>query len=339
MRIGPCLILFLALFFTMRSPRRELPAPVLHLTAQRVSTGMGQEGNAAGDPIWTAPDTALIPPTPEGRLIRYGRSLIASTAVYLGPAGRLARISNGMSCQNCHLQAGSKSWGNNFGAVYSMYPRFRERRGAVETIVQRVNDCFERSLNGKALDSASPEMRAMIAYMKWLGKDLPKGCKPAGSGIRQLKFMSRAADPLKGSSIYIKKCMSCHGGNGEGKKDPAGIIYQYPPLWGMHSYNTAAGLYRLSRFAGYVMDNMPFGASHQNPGLSEEEAWDIAAFVNSRPRPQKSFRQDWPNRALKPADHPFGPFMDPFSEAQHKYGPYDQILAWKKRMTASGLRH
>jgi thiosulfate dehydrogenase len=203
----------------------------------------------------------------------------------------------------------------------------------VETICQRVNDCFERSLNGRPLDTAGREMRAMIAYMKWLGKDVSRGEKPAGSGIRQLQFLVRAADFLKGESVYKKKCLSCHGLDGEGKKDSAGVAYLYPPLWGNNSYNTASGLYRISRFAGYVKDNMPFGASRQNPGLSEEEAWDIAAFVNSMPRPEKNFCRDWPDKALKPVDHPFGPFSDSFSERQHKYGPFAPILLARKMAT------
>jgi thiosulfate dehydrogenase len=27
--------------------------------------------------------------------------------------------------------------------------------------------------------------------------------------------------------------------------------------------------------------------------LSNEEAWDVAAFINSQPRPIKRFTQDW----------------------------------------------
>jgi len=310
-----CLIISGVLFLTIRS--------VHIISADRIDTRK--------DPVWVAPDTARIPSTAEGELIRYGRSLIAGTAAYLGPQGKLARITNGMNCQNCHLRAGAMPWGNNLGAVSSTYPRFRERRGAVETICQRINDCLERSLNGQAMDTAGLEMRAMLSYMKWLGKDVPRGEKPAGTGIRSLKFLDRAADPAKGESIYLKKCVSCHGPDGQGRKDSSGINYLYPPLWGSNSYNTASGLYRISRFAGYVMDNMPFGASRQNPGLTEEEAWDLAAFVNSRPRPEKNFSGDWPDKALKPVDHPFGPFADSFSERQHKYGPYAPIVLARNR--------
>ncbi|MDP4148679.1 MAG: c-type cytochrome [Bacteroidota bacterium] len=282
---------------------------------------------------WVPPDTQTIGFSPEASLIRYGRDLIAHTSRYFGPKGRLGHDANGMNCQNCHLDAGARPWGNNFSAVFSTYPRYRERRGSVETICERVNDCFQRSLNGRPLDTAGPEMQAMIAYMKWLGNKVPKGSKPPGSGIGALAFMSRAADPARGRSVYARRCVSCHGPEGEGRvTDSAGTTaatgtYLYPPLWGAHSYNTAAGLYRLSRFAGFIRDNMPFGSTHRSPGLTEEEAWDVAAFVNSQPRPDTQFPMDWPDIRLKPIDHPFGPYSDPFSENLHKYGPFDSILA------------
>jgi thiosulfate dehydrogenase len=294
------------------------------------------------DDQWVAPDTLTIALSPDAPLIRYGRDLIAHTSGYFGPKGRLGREANGMNCQNCHLDAGTRPWGNNFSAVFSTYPRFRERRGSVETICERVNDCFQRSLNGRPLDTTGLEMRAIIAYMGWLGRQVPKGRKPPGSGIGALAFMHRAADTIRGRSVYERKCASCHGAAGEGRTldsaAPAAsagsgdspAMYIYPPLWGAHSYNTAAGLYRLSRFAGFIRDNMPFGSTHRNPGLTEEEAWDIAAFVNSRPRPEKKFNRDWPDIRLKPVDHPFGPYSDPFSENLHKFGPFDIILAARK---------
>lgn len=285
----------------------------------------GRKESSPDTALWVAPDSAAIAVSPDASLILYGRRLIVSTSVYVGPHGRLMRAGNGMNCQNCHLEAGTRAWGNNFGGVYSTYPKFRERRGAVETIDQRVNDCFQRSLNGPALDTTSREMRAILAYFKWLGNGLARGQKPKGSGLPALKYLDRAADPAKGEMTYKAKCVSCHGSSGEGKPDINGISYQYPPLWGERSFTTAAGLYRLSRMAGYIKANMPFGSTWRTASLTDEEAWDLAAFINSRPRPQKKFPEDWPDKALKPVDHPFGPYIDGFSETQHKYGPFAPI--------------
>lgn len=263
--------------------------------------------------------------TDTGKLIAYGRELIVHTSAYLGPKGSVLQISNGMNCQNCHLDAGTKPFGNNYSAVYSTYPKFRDRSGTMETIPKRVNDCFERSLNGKALDTTSREMKAIYAYIQWLGKDIKKNEKPTGSGIMEIPFLDRAADPDKGKTVYAAKCQSCHGAEGQGQLSPEGNAYTYPPLWGAQSYNNGAGLFRLSRFAGYVKNNMPQGVNYHAPQLSNEEAWDVAAFVNAQPRPVKDLSKDWPDISKKPLDHPFGPYADTFSEKQHKYGPFAPI--------------
>jgi thiosulfate dehydrogenase len=282
-----------------------------------------------GEAMWTAPDSNMIPHNDSGQLIRYGKKLISSTSKYYGPGGSIGHNANGMNCQNCHLEAGTRAWAGNFGSVASLYPRFGDRRGNTETINQRISDCFERSMNGKAPDSNSLEMVAMNAYIRWVGKDVKKGKKPRGSGLEILAYMERSADTARGKVLYAQKCQLCHGVNGEGKPDSA-KGYLYPPLWGEHSYNSSAGLYRLSKFASFIKDNMPFGSSYVNEQLTTEEAWDVAAFVNSQPRTIKKFKQDWPNMLLKPVDLPDGPFPDSFSTATHKYGPFGPIVASRK---------
>lgn len=275
---------------------------------------------------WVIPDTAGLADDDYGSLVKYGRQLVVNTAYYFGPDGIVARKSNGMNCQNCHMDAGTKLFGNNFSLTASGYPRFKERSGTVETLVKKVEDCFERSLNGSTIDSSSREMKAFVAYLQWIGKNVKKGAKPTGSGIEELKFPDRAADTAKGRLVYAAKCQTCHGKDGEGKFSPVIAGYTYPPLWGPFSYNIGASLYRVSKFAGYVSNNMPFGASHKNKQLSDEEAWDVAAFVNSQPRPLKNVDPDWPKLATKPYDYPFGPFAESkFPAAQHKYGPFGPI--------------
>lgn len=278
------------------------------------------------DTMWRAPDLASLPATPEGDRIRYGRELVAHTAKYLGPEGGVLQLSNGMNCQNCHLDAGTKPYGNNYSLVASTYPKFRARSGKEEDVVKRVNDCFERSLNGKALEADSKEMQAMVAYIKWVGKDVKKEEKVPGSGLMPIALLDRAASPENGKAVYAQKCQVCHGQDGEGMKTAGNAEYQFPPLWGANSYNDGAGLYRISNFAKYVKANMPLGATYANPMLTDEEAWDLAAYVNSMPRPKKDIRQDWPDISKKPFDHPFGPYADKFDEKQHKYGPFQQII-------------
>ncbi len=271
---------------------------------------------------WSPPDASTIPENTAGDLIRYGRELIVHTARYLGPQGTVSQISNGLNCQNCHLNAGTKTFAANYSAVASTYPKFRARSGTIEGLEKRVNDCIERSLNGKPLVADSREMRAIIAYLKWLGKDVPPGQKPDGAGLRELALLDRAADPGKGRVHFAKHCASCHGEDGQGVRAANRVEWLYPPLWGPNSYNTGAGLYRISKFAAFIKANMPFGVTFLTPQLSDSEAWDIAAFVNSMPRPHREFPNDWPDLSKKPIDHPFGPYADGLSEEAHKYGPF-----------------
>jgi thiosulfate dehydrogenase len=283
------------------------------------------------DKEWKAPDTSGIAHTRQGDMIRYGRELILHTSVYFGNKGTVAHISNGMNCGDCHIDAGTRLWGNNFSNVAATYPLFRNRSGKIETVEMRINDCFERSLNGKGPGDSCKQMKAMVAYINWVGKDVSKGEKTYGSGVEILPFLNRAADTLKGKIVYVSICRKCHGKKGEGVFENNGKEYLYPPLWGKHSYNNGAGMYELSKFAGYIKNNMPFGTTFHNPQLTNEQAWDVAAYVNSQPRPLKDNKRDWPHLATKPFDYPFGPYSDKFSEKQHKYGPFGPIQQFYKQ--------
>ncbi len=279
------------------------------------------------------PNESLIPRTSAGALIKYGRELIVHTANYLGPKGTVAALTNGMNCQNCHLNAGRQLYANSFLTVAATYPRFAARRGKVESVELRVNDCMERSLNGKKLAFESKEMQAMVAYIKWIGSNVKENSKPAGAGTQQLEFLERPADSVKGRILFTKNCTACHGPDGAGMIAPDSSGYLNPPLWGPNSYNVSAGMFRLSKLAGFIKNNMPLGSTYKAPQLTREQAWDIAAYVNSQPRDHKTFTADWPDISTKPMDHPFGPYKDHFSEEQHKYGPYKAIVDSNKKLT------
>jgi thiosulfate dehydrogenase len=271
---------------------------------------------------WIAPALSDIPAGEEGDMIRYGHELIVNTAQYLGPKGIVAARSNGMSCQSCHLDAGRKPWANPFSAVHSTYPKYRHRSGRIESVEFRVNECMQRSLNGDTLDSTSQEMQAMVAYLKWMGQNVPKEVKPLGTGTEMLPYLDRAADPKKGAVVYTQKCARCHGATGEGFLKPDQVSFLYPPLWGARSFNVSAGMHTLSRLAGFIKNNMPFDAISEKEKLSVEESWDVAAFISGQERPDKRFDYDWPDISKKPVDFPFGPYADSFPEYRHKYGPF-----------------
>lgn len=282
------------------------------------------------DTVWIGSPASQIPYYRDsGHLIYYGYKLIRNTSYYLGRQGKVARIANDLNCQNCHLDAGTRPFGNNFGKVFATYPEYRARNNAVQTVYQRINDCMVRSLNGQPLDSGSVEAEAIYAYIKWLDKDVAKNVVRGGTKLRKLPLLSGAANPVKGEKVYVANCQICHGSDGYGQVNNERTAYTYPPLWGPDSYNDGAGMFRLKTIAAFVYNNMPFGVDYHHPQLTGEEAWDVGAYVNSQPRPHFDRRGDWPLTEKKPVDYPFGPYIekDTFPESQHKYGPYASIEA------------
>jgi thiosulfate dehydrogenase len=142
--------------------------------------------------------------------------------------------------------------------------------------------------------------------------------------------MNRAADPAVGRNIFMEKCQRCHSADGSGLLNIDSGSYKYPPLWGQNSFNVSAGMYRLTRLAAFIKYNMPYLPVQVAPQLTDEEAWDAAAFISSQQRPEKFFTYDWGKINTKPVDYPFGPFADSFSAMQHKYGPFTAIDKFKK---------
>jgi thiosulfate dehydrogenase len=216
--------------------------------------------------------------------------------------------------------------------VWGQFPQYRAREGEVGTLEGRINGCMERSMNGRALALDSREMTALLAYMRWLSTGIPDGAKIIGAGTLPVKEPGRAASLPHGAQVYAQVCAACHGANGEGQRNNA-KAYQFPPLWGSNSYNNGAGMARLLTAAAFTRHNMPYGTTFASPVLSDEDAYDVAGYINSQPRPQKANLQaDFPNRAQKSVDVPYGPYADDFSVAQHTYGPYEPIRAMRREL-------
>ena len=156
----------------------------------------------------------------------------------------------------------------------------------VITLKERINGCMIRSMNGKELPEDGPEMQAIIAYIKFLGKGTPEGVRVAGMGLFPIADPPLAADATRGQKVYADLCASCHkdDGQGEPNKSPR-LGYLIPPLWGDDSFNAAAGMAKLAHAAAYLRTNMPFGVRYQDPVLTVQQAWDVAAYMISKPRP------------------------------------------------------
>lgn len=277
---------------------------------------------------WKFPDETQIPAGLEGEYIRYGRQLINETYKFLGPEVKDVKMrfaGSNMSCKNCHLAGGTKQFTAGYIGVLGRFPQYRSRSNSVITIENRINDCFERSLNGKHIPLDSKEMKSIVFYMKWLSTDVPVGAKVDGQGLINLPLLNRAASPDNGKKIFMAKCISCHGINGLGiKKGKSGVEgYIFPPLWGKDSYNDGAAIHRLITATKFIKANMPFGA----PNLTLEEAYDVASYINSHERPKKSgLEKDFPVLSDKPVDTPYPPYNDKFSLEQHKVGPFKPMI-------------
>jgi len=298
-----------------------------------VTAAFAQETRAAQQ-IWTVPEIGALPNDAHGRLVRRGRDLITATYAYIGPevADRSKRFAgNNLACGNCHLQAGTKKFGIPLFGLFGEFPRYSARSGAQMTIEDRFNSCMTRSMNGRALPATAPEMQAMVAYIKFLSTGVPPGELLPGLGTGKMPELDRPADPARGKAGYATACATCHWPNGAGIRrslPTTDLGYRVPPLWGGDSFNDGAGMARLITAANFLHFNMPHGADYLNPQLSPEQAWDIAAYVISQPRPHKAgLDKDFPDLLEKPVDAPYGPYADGLGEQQHKYGPFPPIRA------------
>jgi thiosulfate dehydrogenase len=306
----------------------------LWLLALGTPAGFAQPSAAPAPPIWTVPEIGALPDDANGRQVRRGRDLITATYAHIGPevpdpAKRFA--GNNLACSNCHLNAGTVKFGIPLFGLFGEFPVYSARLGAEITIEQRLNACMTRSMNGRALPVDSPEMQAIVAYIKFLSTGVPPGRILPGLGVGKMPELDRAADPARGKGLYTNTCAVCHGNNGEGIRRSLPTVdlgYMVPPLWGNDSFNDGAGMSRLITAANFIHFNMPHGTDYLNPQLKPEDAWDIAAYMISQPRPRKSgLDQDFPDLLAKPVDTPYGPYADGFTAEQHKYGPFAPIRA------------
>lgn len=294
---------------------------------------------------WTVPEVSALPRDARGQLIRDGRDLMLATYALIGPnvddaTKRFA--GNNLACTNCHLSGGTTKFGLPVFGIYNDFPAYSARAGGPISIEDRINSCMTRSMNGRAMPVDAPEMRALVAYIQFLSTGVPRGEQLPGLGAGKMKELSRAADPERGRPIYARFCAACHKPDGLGVLRDRGapqLGYMLPPLWGPDSYNDGAGMARLINFANFVHFNMPHGADYLNPQLTVEQAWDVAAYVLSQPRPKRAgLDKDFPDLLNKPVDAPYGPYADGFSEKQHKYGPFGPIRDAIKRLKSAASR-
>ena len=234
------------------------------------------------------PTDAKLPPGDLGVSVRRGRALLLAARDSF--PRELPRTK--LRCQSCHLGDFARPNAMPLVGVYARFPQYRSRSGAVLRLEDRINNCFTRSMNGDPLDPESDAMRDIVAYLAWISRGYPVGSTVQGQGLAKLE--SRPADHARGATVYATSCARCHGGDGQGAAAP--------PLWGEGSYNIGASMSQLHPAAAFIRHNMPY----DRPGtLGEQDAYDVAAFVNSHRRPDFAGKEhDWP-KGDAPADAPY----------------------------------
>ena len=230
---------------------------------------------AANATKFTPPAVDAIPDTPLGDMIRLGRDIFVDTQTH---AKRY--VGNGLNCVNCHLDAGRLANAGPLWAAYVAYPAYRTKNNKVNSYAERLEGCFRFSMNGSMPPSESDIVVALTSYSFWLATGAPTGGQLAGRGFPEVAKPPLAPDAKRGAALYGERCALCHGANGQGTK--AGGKYAFPPLWGSDSFNFGAGMHRVNTAAAFIKANMPLG---QGNSLSDQQAWDVAAFMNSHGRP------------------------------------------------------
>jgi thiosulfate dehydrogenase len=261
---------------------RRRAAGVVLLAAGLVGCRLEQRpprwSGTASEQVLRIPPDSEIPNDPLGRAIRRGRALLAHTGDSLP-----SHVGSDLRCFSCHLREGTQAGALPLVGVYSRFPQYRSRNGLVNLLEDRINDCFERSLNGTALPRDGREMRDIVAYFAFISRGIaPPGEVPGGS-LPTLTPLR--PDTTRGRAIFAEVCSRCHGGNGEGTP-------LAPPLWGPRSFNIGAGMARLRTAAAFIRENMP---NDRAVTLTDQQAFDVAGYVGSRPRPDFARKaDDWP---------------------------------------------
>lgn len=228
---------------------------------------------------WQPPADSELPNDEVGRSARRGLALLVSTRDSLPN-----NVGNALRCVSCHPDNGRRPNAMPWIGVYARFPQYRSRSGTVNIIEDRINDCFERSMNGKALEPRGRDMRDIVAYMAFLSRGVPVGAPVPGQGLPKLDVTS--GDSAAGSRLYAATCSPCHGPGGQGT--PVA-----PPVWGPRSFNVGAGMARARTAAAFIRRTMPY----DRPGsLTDQQAFDVARYITSQPRPDfRGKERDWPN--------------------------------------------
>jgi cytochrome c len=128
-------------------------------TAQFNAPAQNPDDRTTIDAVFSPPSLETIPPGRRGEQIRMGYEIVVQRQQY---AKRY--VGNKLSCTNCHLDAGLNPNAAPFVGLSVLYPEYRVRVDRQMSLADRINECFERSLNGKALPPESSKLRSAVLH-------------------------------------------------------------------------------------------------------------------------------------------------------------------------------
>ncbi len=200
----------------------------------------GQYVHTPPSPDTLASDTTLHPQL--RKLIERGRDLFLNTQQLRGK-----NVFNDMNCQSCHLGEGGLNWSGPVWPAATTLPDFRGKNQRVNTLEDRISDCFIYSMNGTPPLAGSEDMLALTAYHQWLAKGAAMyNSKIGGRGYGHLGTeMPRQTSYANGQQLFGEHCALCHGDNGQGRRE-AGVVI-FPAVWGDGSWNWGAGMSRVPK--------------------------------------------------------------------------------------------
>lgn len=262
----------------MTVPSRGLTAAIV-IAALTFAFGVGSTlfwQSRQVEPAFSPPSTTEIPRGPFGDEVARGRQIFTDTG-----AAAPQFVGNALKCSNCHLDAGRKPDSAPLWAAYVLFPQYRAKNGHVNTFQERLQGCFRYSMNGKAPPLGDSVLVALESYAAYLARGAPLGTRLPGQGYPKLAPPLLKPDYGRGQDVYQAQCALCHGNDGAGQA--SGAVTVFPPLWGDQAYNWGAGMADINNAAGFIKANMPLSAGGK---LTDQQAWDVAAYIDSKPRTQ-----------------------------------------------------
>ncbi len=199
----------------------------------------------------------------------FGYNIVNETQIY---ASRF--VGNKLNCTNCHKNAGTVS-GQLPLNIAGIYPLWQAKNAQIADLSLKIRECFVNSHNGVMPPANSPEITAIKIYINYLSHNQVIGRPPMGRGVSTLPKSIYDPNPANGKIVYLQRCANCHGDDGTG-------LAENPPVWGLGSYTKGSGMNDIQYAAGFIRTKL---LKIDNSNLTIQQAWDVAAFLQSKIRP------------------------------------------------------